>query len=82
VSRKQKRLEKLLQNQQDWMLQDLIVIALDYGFELRQGKGSHAVFTSPFGVSQAIPEHRPVKAVYAKKLLALIEEVIDHAAQS
>ena len=82
VSKKQKRLEKMLQNPQDWTLQDLVLIAYEHGFEVRQGKGSHAVFTSPLGVSQAIPEHRPVKAVYVKKLLEMIEEVISREPQA
>jgi predicted RNA binding protein YcfA (HicA-like mRNA interferase family) len=71
----------LQNNQRDWTLQELVIIALDYGFVVRQGKGSHAIFTSPTSESQAIPEHRPIKAIYAKKLLAMIEEVI-HVTQS
>ena len=82
MSKKQKRLEKMLQNPQDWTLQDLVFIAYEHGFEVRQGKGSHAVFTSPLGISQVIPEHRPVKAFYVKKLLKMIEEVIAREAQA
>ena len=82
MSRKQKRLEKMLQNPQDWIMQDLVLVAFDFGFEIRQGKGSHAIFTSPHGISQAIPEHRPIKAIYVKRLLALIEEVSSHEIQA
>ncbi len=74
MSKKQKRLEAMRNNPRDWSIDDLISIANSLGFEVRQGgKGSHVVFTSPFGMTQTVPAKRPVKAIYAKLLLEMID---------
>jgi predicted RNA binding protein YcfA (HicA-like mRNA interferase family) len=74
VSKKQKRLEAMRNNPRDWTIDDLIHIATSFGFEIRQGgKGSHVMFTSPIGATQTIPAKRPVKAIYVKLLLEMID---------
>jgi predicted RNA binding protein YcfA (HicA-like mRNA interferase family) len=74
VSKKQKRLEAMRNNPRDWSINDLTHIATSFGFEVRQGgKGSHVVFTSPIGATQTSPAKRPVKAIYVKLLLEMIE---------
>lgn len=61
-------------NPKDWSIDELIGIATSLGVEVRQGgKGSHMMFTSPFGMTQTIPAKRPVKAIYAKLLLEMID---------
>jgi predicted RNA binding protein YcfA (HicA-like mRNA interferase family) len=76
VSKKQKRLEAMRNNPRDWSIDDLISIATSLGFEVRQGgKGSHVVFTSPFGATQTVPAKRPVKAIYVKLLLDMIDMI-------
>jgi predicted RNA binding protein YcfA (HicA-like mRNA interferase family) len=74
VSKKQKRLEAMRHNPRDWTIDDLINLVTSLDFEVRQGgKGSHVVFTSPLGISQTIPAKRPVKAIYVKLLLEMID---------
>jgi predicted RNA binding protein YcfA (HicA-like mRNA interferase family) len=74
VSKKAKRLEAMRNNPQDWTIAELVGIATAMGFDVRQGgKGSHMVFTSPLGMTQTIPAHRPVKAIYIKLLLEMID---------
>jgi predicted RNA binding protein YcfA (HicA-like mRNA interferase family) len=74
VSKKQKRLEAMRNNPRDWSIDDLISIATGLGFEVQQGgKGSHVVFASPLGTTQTIPAKRPVKAIYVKLLLEMID---------
>jgi predicted RNA binding protein YcfA (HicA-like mRNA interferase family) len=76
VSKKQKRLEALRNNPKDWTIDDLINLATSLGFEVRQGgKGSHVVFTSPLGATQTIPAKRPVKSIYVKLFLEMIEMI-------
>jgi predicted RNA binding protein YcfA (HicA-like mRNA interferase family) len=55
VSKQQKRLEAMRNNPRDWSIDDLISLATGLHFEVRHGKGSHMVFTSPLGTSQTIP---------------------------
>ena len=61
-------------NPRDWTIDDLINLAISLNFEVRQGgKGSHVVFSSPLGATQTIPAKRPVKAIYVKLLLEMID---------
>ena len=61
-------------NPRDWQLADLEVVAGHYGINLRRGKGSHVVFTHPSWVEMlTVPAHRPIKPVYVKKLVSLID---------
>jgi predicted RNA binding protein YcfA (HicA-like mRNA interferase family) len=74
VSKKQKRLEAMRNNPKDWTIDDLINLATSLNFEVRQGgKGSHVIFTSPLGATQTIPAKRPVKVIYVKLLLEMID---------
>lgn len=58
----------------DWQIADLEVIALRFGITLRRGKGSHVSFTYPTWVAiLTIPTHKPVKPVYVKKFVSLID---------
>ena len=50
----------------------------DYDFELKRTKGSHHSFVGYIGdqkVSVVIPYRRPLKEVYVKRVLALLDEI-------
>lgn len=52
---------------------------LDFGFVFKQSVGSHhTYYVVVAGVTKlfVVPFHRPVKAVYIKKALKLIDQVI------
>jgi predicted RNA binding protein YcfA (HicA-like mRNA interferase family) len=73
-----KKLEKMRNNSKDWQIADLEVIASRFGITVRQGKGSHMSFSHKKCVEiLTIPAHRPVKPIYVKKFLSLIDVLIE-----
>ena len=52
------------------------MVAKKYGIAVRKGKGSHVVLDHPGWIELlTIPARRPIKPIYIKKLVRLIEEV-------
>jgi hypothetical protein len=69
-----KLLEKMRRNPHDWRIEQLEIIARHYGITIRKSGGSHVVFDHPQWVELlCIPAHRPIKSIYIKKLLVLID---------
>jgi len=74
MSKADKTLEKMRNNSRDWQLADLEVIAARLGITVRRGKGSHVSFAHPKWVDiLTVPAHRPVKPIYVKKFVSLID---------
>jgi hypothetical protein len=73
VSKIQKLLEQMKNNQQDWTIADLERLCNHFGVEVRAGKGSHVYLTFPSKATLSIPAKRPIKAVYIISFLALLE---------
>ena len=47
-----------------------------YGMEVRSTGGSHHVFSHPtVRDSLSVPAHRPIKAIYIKRFVALIDQI-------
>ena len=76
MSKHAKTLAKMRNNPRDWRIDELVSVAALYGIEIRNDGGSHHVFSHP-SVLQAvcIPAHRPVKPLYVRQLLALIDQI-------
>lgn len=71
-----KAIEKLRNNPRDWRIDDLLAVAGRYSIEVRNNGGSHHVFSAPgIADSLCIPAHRPVKAVYVKRFIAMIDAI-------
>lgn len=69
-----KLLEKMRHNPRDWRIEQLETIASNYGIKIRKSGGSHVVFDHPSWVELlCIPAHRPIKPIYVKKLIALLD---------
>ena len=69
-----KFLEKMRNNPRDWRIEQLETVAKYYGTNIRKSGGSHVVFDHPNWIELlCVPAHRPIKPVYIKKFLALIE---------
>jgi hypothetical protein len=53
-----------------------LTVAERYGIEVRNNGGSHHVFSAA-GVTDTlcIPAHRPVKPVYVKRFIAMIDSI-------
>ncbi|MGH9785720.1 MAG: type II toxin-antitoxin system HicA family toxin [Terriglobia bacterium] len=71
-----KTLQKMRKNQMGWRIEDLQAVAEGNFVEWRRpGRGgSHVIFSAP-GVREivSVPAKRPVKPVYIKQFVALID---------
>ena len=71
-----KLLTAMRQNPTDWTMSQLLTLAKRHGMEVRSTGGSHHVFSHPtVQDSLTIPARRPIKAVYIKHFLALIDQI-------
>ena len=77
MSKAEKLLEKMRQHPLNWRMKDIETVARHVGLTAsRPGKGgSHVTFRTGSGAKVTVPDHRPVKEVYIKKFLALIDTV-------
>lgn len=75
MARADKIIEKMRNNPRDWQIADFEVIAGHRGITVRKGKGSHVTFTHPKwgAIILTVPAHRPIKPIYAKKFVSLID---------
>jgi len=68
--------EKMRHNPRDWRIEDWEALAQRYGFGIRKAGGSHAVFFHiASGRMLTVPARRPIKPVYVKAFLSLLDEV-------
>ncbi len=63
-------------NPLDWRIESLKSVAEAYGLVQRQPGGSHVIFRHPNGAMLSVPARRPIKPIYIKKFVRLIEEGI------
>jgi len=63
-------------NPRDWRIDDLKSVANSIGIDWRNEGGSHHVFSFT-GVEDdmCVPAHHPIKPVYVRQLVALIDKV-------
>ena len=58
---------------QDWTLGDLQTVARGKGVSWRHKGGSHCIFVAVDGRTLSVPARRPIKPIYVKLFLALID---------
>lgn len=78
MSKRKKRLEKIRQNPRNVSFEDLRKLLEDYGFSLERSSGSHHSFKVSINkeyVLFVVPYRRPIKLVYVKEALKLIDEI-------
>ena len=63
-------------NPLDWRIESLQTVAEAYGLVWRRPGGSHVVFRHPAGGMLTVPARRPIKPVYIRKFVRLVEEGI------
>ena len=76
----EKRLEAMRRNpRDDWKMSDVAVVCAAFEIELRlPGSGSHYKVTHPCQSEiLTIPAHRPLKAVYIRRLFPFVDAVED-----
>lgn len=73
MGKAEKILAGMKANPLDWRIDSLKVVAREYGLEWRQPGTSHVAFRHPNGQKITVPAHKPVKPVYIRKFIKLIE---------
>lgn len=74
MTRAAKILEQMKANPRDWRIESLKSVAEGLGLVHRQPGGSHVIFRHPNGAMLSVPARRPIKPVYVKKFVRLVEE--------
>ena len=73
-----KLLNAMRQNPNDWAMAKLLTVAKQHGLEVRSTGGSHHVFSHPSAKDPLSgPAHRPIKAIYIKRFVALIDQILE-----
>jgi predicted RNA binding protein YcfA (HicA-like mRNA interferase family) len=76
MGQKEKLLERLRNNPTNVRFEDLDRLLQWHGFERRSPRGGSHYFYKRKGCRPiSIPRHKPVKSVYVKKAVALIDEL-------
>jgi hypothetical protein len=74
MSKADKLLEKMRNNPLDWRIDDLKTVARAHNIEWRQPGTSHVTFRHLNGSKITVPAHRPIKPIYIKKFVRLVDE--------
>jgi len=70
-----KILRRMRTNPRDWRIEDLKVVADKFAIDYRQHGTSHVVFRHPVAGLLTVPAARPIKPVYIRRFVALIDLV-------
>lgn len=71
-----KLLETMRRNPLDWRIEQLQSVAWRHGVSIRCEGGSHHVFShSRVPDIVSVPAHRPIKPVYVRQFVALLDKV-------
>jgi len=63
-------------NPRDWRIESLKSVADAFGIVYRQPGGSHVIFRHANGSMLSVPAKRPIKPVYIKMFVRLVEDGI------
>ena len=74
MSKKDKLIEAIKNNPKNVKFEDLKKILEDIGYISINRGGSHYLFTRKGSLSLTIPYKRPVKIIYVKQVIRIIEE--------
>ena len=71
-----KLLEAMRRNPLDWRIEQLQTVARKVGISVRCEGGSHQVFShSQVSDIVSVPAHRPIKPVYVRQFVALVDKI-------
>lgn len=74
MSQSEKTLKRMRNNPDGWRIEDLQAIARRFDIDWRHDGTSHCVFITFTGKTLPVPAKKPIKPIYIKKFLALLEE--------
>lgn len=77
MSKIEKLLVRMRTNPRDWDIEDLKTLAHRFQVDWRQPGTSHVTFSAEGFVPVTVPAHKPIKPVYIKRFLALLEALGD-----
>ncbi|MBI5625607.1 MAG: type II toxin-antitoxin system HicA family toxin [Nitrosomonadales bacterium] len=76
MNKRAKLLDTMRNNPRDWRIEDLLVVAKQFGIECRNRGGSHYAFGfQSVEMDVTVPAHRPIKPVYIRQFLLLVDTV-------
>lgn len=75
MSKAWKEMEKMRNNPRDWRIEDVKKIADKLEIAYKQPGTSHVTFRTKTGKKLTIPAHKPIKPIYIKHFLELIDEL-------
>jgi hypothetical protein len=72
----ERTLEAMRASPKDWRIADLETVAAAFGVNVRKSGGSHVIFWRS-GIREAlsVPARRPIKPVYIRRFVSLIDTV-------
>jgi hypothetical protein len=68
-----KLLQAMRVNPLDWTLAQLQTVARQHGVDWRHEGSSHCIFVRSDGRTLPVPARRPIKPIYVKKFVELVE---------
>ena len=74
VSNAAKLIAKMRRNPRDWRIEDLKVVADSLGIDHDQHGTSHVVFRHAKAGRLSVPAHRPIKPVYVRLFVDLVNK--------
>ena len=77
MSKKDKLIKAIKNNPTNIKFEDLKKILEELGYSAINRGGSHYVFTKNNSISLTIPYKKPVKVIYVKQVIQIIEEEED-----
>lgn len=72
-----KILARMRRNPRDWRIEDLRAIADRHGIEHRQPGTSHVTFSFAGVEPLTVPAHKPIKPVYVRRFLRLLDAALE-----
>ena len=75
MSNAAKLIAKMRRNPRDWRIDDLKVVADRLGIDHDQHGTSHVVFRHAKGGRLSVPARRPIKPVYVRLFVELLDKV-------
>lgn len=76
MSKADRILEKMRNNPRDWRIDNVKTVAHGHHIQWRQPGTSHVTFRHPNGAKVTVPDRRPIKPIYIKKFVRLVDEGI------
>lgn len=84
MTKRQKRLDRMRQNPKNVSFDELRIVLEDFGFEFVRSNGSHHSFNVVINGEPrlfVVPYKHPIKAVYVREALDLIDKIQEEQAQ-